>query len=361
MTETKTRNISIDILKIVSMVMVIILHTKTHGLNGINFEPTQAMYWIVWALHYFSLVAVNCFVLISGYFASSSHSPCSAKKLFKLWLQVEICSVGIYLIMCAIPDSGIEFGFGQLLFQALTIMSNQYWFFTCYFVLMVIAPFLNRFINTMEQKDFKKCILIILALFVLIPSLNIYGDSFGTSNGYSTAWFIVLYLVAAYIRRYPLPKKPYGILYVVVSIASILAYALLDTFSNYLPLFSQARDILLNYNCITIFTASICLFLFFLNHPIKTKKVSEKLVTQISSVSFTVYLIHDHSLLRSCLWNNLVRLNETTARIPDYLLRLLITVIVIFVFGIILGKILSIIINAGEKLLYKIRNDKNLI
>lgn len=361
MTETKTRNISIDILKIISMIMVIVLHTKTHGLNSVNFESTQAMHWIVWAFHVFSLVAVNCFVLISGYFSSTSTTPISSKKLFKLWLQVEICSVGIYLIMCAVPDSSIEFGFGQLLFQALPIMSNQYWFFTCYFVLMVIAPFLNRFINTLEQKDFKKCILIILALFVLIPSLNIYGDSFDTSNGYSTVWFIVLYLVAAYIRRYPLPKKPYGILYVVVSIASILAYALLDTLSNYLPLFSQARDVLLNYNCITIFTASICLFLFFLNHPIKTEKAAGKLVTQISAVSFTVYLIHEHNSFRTYLWKNIVKLTETTGNIPNYLLRLLITVVVIFISGIVLGKILSIIINAGEKLLYKIRNDKKLI
>ena len=361
MTETKSRNISFDILKIISMVMVIMLHTKTYGLQGICIEPTQAMYWIVWIPFYFSLVAVNCFVLISGYFMSTMDTFFSPKKLVKLWLVVEFCSIGIYLIMCIVPDSNIYFGYGQLLAHALPIMSNQYWFFTCYFVLMVIAPFLNRFINTMDQKAFKKCLLIILILFVIVPSINIFGDSFDTSKGYSAVWFIVLYLVAAYLRRYPLPKKPYGVFYVAISILSVLAHTILDMLSDYLPLFGQARDILIRYNCITVFIASISLFLFFLNRPINPKKHTEKLITQIAATSFTVYLIHEHSALRAYLWDNIVRLSKTTSNIPDYLLRLIIVITVVFVSGIIFGKIFSMIIDVGERLLYKIKKEKQKI
>jgi surface polysaccharide O-acyltransferase-like enzyme len=355
MTETKTRNISIDVLKILSMVMVIILHTKTYGLKDIGFEPNQAMYWIVLTFHYFSLVAVNCFVLITGYFMSARDRLFDPKKLVKLWLLVEICSVGLYLVMCIVPDSNINFGLGDFLVHALPIMSNRYWFFTCYLVLMIVAPFLNRFINTMEQKDFKRFLLIILVLFVLIPSINIFGDSFDTSNGYSAVWFIVLYLVAAYLRRYSLPKKPYGVFYVAMSILSVLAHTILDMLSDYLPLFGQARDILIRYNSITVFISSVFLFLFFLNHPIKPKNHTEKLVTQIAATSFTVYLIHEHPALRTYLWDNIARLNETSESIPDYLLRLIIVIAVVFVCGIILGKILSTTIDAGEKLLYKIK------
>lgn len=355
MAETKSRNISVDILKILSMAMVIILHTKTYGLMGVSLKPTDGVYWVVWTLQFLSIVAVNCFVLISGYFTSASTSPLSPKKLFKLWLQVEIFSVGIYLIMCAIPNSGVEFGFGQLLVQVFPIMSNQYWFFTCYFVLMIISPFLNRFINTMEQKEFKKCILILLTLFVLVPSFNVFGDSFDTSKGYSVAWFMVLYLVAAYLRRYPLPKKPYGVFYIAISVISVLANAVLDRLSDNLSLFGQARDILIRYNCITVFVASVCLFLFFLHHPIKKENAVGKLVTGTAAVSFTVYLIHEHPAIRMLLWGDIIKLYETTNSIPAYLLRSLIAVIGIFVVGTVLGKILSVFINTGEKLLYKIK------
>lgn len=358
MKETKSRNISIDILKILSMLMVIVLHTKTYGLMGVSLKPTEGIYWVVWILHFLSIVAVNCFVLISGYFTNTSTSPFSLKKLLKLWLQVEFFSVGTYLIMCTIPNSGVEFGFGQLLFQSFPIMSNQYWFFTCYFVLMIVAPFLNRFINTMEQKEFKRCILILLALFVLIPSFNIFGDSFDTSKGYSITWFIVLYLVAAYLRRYPLPKKSYGVFYIAISLFSILAHTLLDRLNDYLPLFGQARDILIRYNSATVFVASVCLFLFFLQHPISTKKFIQKIITGISSISLSIYLIHEHPAIRDYLWNNIVRLYETTNSIPHYLLRLSLSVICIFVSGAIFGKILSIIISAGEKVILKIRKKK---
>lgn len=350
---TKQRNISIDILKILSMVMVIILHTKTYGLKGVVFEPTDGLYWIVWTLQFFSIVAVNCFVLISGYFTSTS-TP-TPKKLFKLWLQVEIFSVGIYLILCAVPNTGVEFGFGQLFSYIMPVMSNQYWFFTCYFVLMIIAPFLNRFINIMEQREFKKCILVLLALFVLIPSFNIYGNNFGTSNGYSVFWFMILYLVAAYLRRYPLQKKPYGVFYIAISVISVFAYTVLNKLNNYLSLFGQARDILSRYSCITVFTASVCLFLFFLNHPIKTEKAWGKLVTKTAAVSFTVYLIHEHPVIRALLWDNTIKLFETTNSIPAYLSRLFIAVIGIFVAGAVLGKVLCSLINISEKLLYKVK------
>lgn len=359
MTLTKERNVSIDILKILSMAMVIILHTKTYGLMGVNFEPTDGLYWIIWTMHFLSLVAVNCFVLISGYFTSVSESAFSLKKPLKLWLQVEICSVGIYLILCAVPNNGIDFGFGQFLVQLLPIMSNQYWFFTCFFVLMIISPFLNRFINTMEQKELKRCILIILSLFVLVPSLNIFDDSFDTSNGYSLAWFVVLYLVAAYLRRYPLPKKPYGIFYLAVTVFSVLSYTLLDKLNDFLPLFGQVKTILVRYNSATVFVSSVCLFLFFLQHPIKPKRFIGKFISGISAVSFTVYLIHEHPAIRDVLWGDTIKLYETTNNIPSFLLRVFLSVIVIFVVGALLGKIFSAIINTGEKLIYKIKQSVN--
>lgn len=340
------------------MLMVIVLHTKTYGLMGVSLNPTEGIYWVVWILYFLSIVAVNCFVLISGYFTSTSTSPFSLKKLLKLWLQVEFFSVGTYLIMCTIPNSGVEFGFGQFLVQLFPILSNQYWFFTCYLVLIILAPFLNKFINTMEQKEFKRCILILLALFVLIPSFNIFGDSFDTSKGYSITWFIVLYLVAAYLRRYPLPKKPYGVFYIVISLLSLLNHTLLDKLNDYLLLFGQARDILIRYNSLSVFAASVCLFLFFIQHPLKTEKASGKIISRISAASFSVYLLHEHPVIRNILWQNIVRLEDTTSHLGLYFSRLAISVAVIFVVGVIAGLLLTTIISAGEKIITKIAKNK---
>ncbi len=353
MTELKERNLSLDILKILSMVMVIVLHTKTYGLKGVSFEISNELYWIVNALHIFSLIAVNCFVLISGYFLNTT-TP-QPKKLLKLWIQVEIFSVGIYLILVAVPNNGFNFAFGDFLVQLFPIMSNQYWFFTCYFVLMIIAPYLNKFINTMEQKEFKKCLLVLIGLFVVIPSVNVFDDNFDTSKGYSAIWFVILYLVSAYLRRYPLPKKPYGIFYICISVFSVLSYALLDYLSPYLSLFRQARDIIYRYNNLVIFLAAVSLFLFFINHPIKTEKLWGKQITKISTVSFSVYLFHEHPVIRPVLWDKTIKLFETVNSVPMYLLRLSISIVCIFVVGAVSGWLISLLINSSEKIFNKIK------
>lgn len=47
-------------------------------------------------LHSFSIVAVNCFVLITGYFLCTAEF--NYKKILNLWIQVEVYSIGIYLM-----------------------------------------------------------------------------------------------------------------------------------------------------------------------------------------------------------------------------------------------------------------------
>lgn len=333
------------------MLMVIILHTKTHGLKGVVPEFTDGMYWILNFLHMFSIVAVNCFVLISGYFLSASRF--SAKRLVKLWFQTEVFSVGIFMLLCFLPSADTTFGFGKLLSYVLPVMSNSYWFFTCYFVLIILSPFLNRFINSAEQKEFKKLLLVLLGVFVGVSSLDIWNDFFGTARGYSSVWFVILYLVAAYIRRFGLPKKPYGIFYVLISVLSVFIYAGLDFLSPRLELFSLARGVLLRYNSITVFASSVCLFMFFINHPLNCKTIGTKIITGLSASSFGVYLFHDHTEMRSFLWNNVVKLYEKIDNPPKYFLSIAVCLISFFIIGTILSRLITFFINSAEKLLTK--------
>ena len=352
---TKTlseRNLSLDVLKILSMVMVIILHTKTYGLQGVSLENSTGIYWLTQSLHIFSLVAVNCFVLISGYFTSTS--KIRPIKLIKLWTLVTTFSLGIYLLLCAIPSNSFELSFGEILVSIFPVMANRYWFFTCYIVMMVLSPFINKFIDSLDKATYQKLLAVLLVLFVGINSLNFWGDSLGTGKGYSVLWFIVLYLVAAHIRRYGLPKLPYGILHVAISIFSTLTFTLLKLGGKYFEICEQASEILLRYNSATVFWASVCLFLFFLNHPIKPTKISQRLICDVSGASFGVYLLHEHPLLRDILWNNIVRLQGTTNSVGSYLVRMLISIVVIFVAGVISGWLVMSIINLLEKLIRKI-------
>lgn len=65
---TDERNNAIDILKILSMVMVVLLHLRQYGIYKAEVELHTPIYWMALLVRSFSVVAVNCFVLISGYF-----------------------------------------------------------------------------------------------------------------------------------------------------------------------------------------------------------------------------------------------------------------------------------------------------
>ena len=65
----KERNKGIDILRILSMYMVVILHILSRG-SGLltNLTPPGSVAWnLAWFLEIACYCAVNCFILITGY------------------------------------------------------------------------------------------------------------------------------------------------------------------------------------------------------------------------------------------------------------------------------------------------------
>ena len=99
--KTGIRNIYMDILKIISMFMVVLLHATNFGIQNIKIEIGSINYFIVWIIRIFSMVAVNCFVLISGYFLcqKKENKENILKKIIRLWVQTEMYSIGLYLIL----------------------------------------------------------------------------------------------------------------------------------------------------------------------------------------------------------------------------------------------------------------------
>ena len=154
MKERKRRNIAFDILRIIAMLMVTMLHITGHGLGGVEIEAFSGTYWIVLIFNTFSLVAVNCFVLISGYFLSQKNI--SLKKMVALWFQVWTYSVAIYLVLCAMPGVDVNFSIPALVECLCPLLSNQYWFFTCYFLLHLVSPVLNRLMDAWDQQEHQK-------------------------------------------------------------------------------------------------------------------------------------------------------------------------------------------------------------
>lgn len=209
--KTGIRNIYMDILKIISMFMVVLLHATNFGIQNIKIEIGSINYFIVWIIRIFSMVAVNCFVLISGYFLcqKKENKENILKKIIRLWVQTEMYSIGLYLLLCFIPQNGVRFSIKTCIKQSFPILTYEYWFIVMYILLLLISPLLNIIINNIKQEEYKTLIKLALFVFSIIPSINVFGDEFGTNSGYSLIWFVVLYFIGAYLKIYGLKKRKY--------------------------------------------------------------------------------------------------------------------------------------------------------
>ena len=302
-----SRNISVDLLKICSMLMVVALHVTSHGVKNAQIIPFEAPYWFVTIVNSFSLVAVNCFVLISGYFLSGGKVKYG--RIIPLWVQVCTYSVGVYLLLCLLPGMGVTFSIRGLLEYFMPLMTNQYWFFKYYVLIVLLAPFLNDYIASIDKARYEKMLLMCMILFSIIPSVNVFGDTFGAASGYSLIWFAVLYLIAGYLRKYPVSKGPWLRIYMCCSVVTILIRLCGSVPCVPLTWFVNLQA---NYNSPLVVAASISLFLAALHGKASYGTFADAVIWKSSSLSFAVYLLHDHGAVSSLLWNNWVCLEKYT-------------------------------------------------
>ena len=89
------RNIGIDLLKIVSMLMIVTLHMLGHGGVLDDMPPMSRCYQVAWLIEIACYGAVNCYALASGFLTAR----CNIRKLMELWLQVMFYSLMITIVM----------------------------------------------------------------------------------------------------------------------------------------------------------------------------------------------------------------------------------------------------------------------
>ena len=142
------RDNGLDFLRIICMLLVTFSHVFTHGgLINDRLLPGMANWFLGNLLYPFTLVAVNCFVLLSGYFQCTSRFK--LKRVVSTWVQVVVYSVGMY-IAAKLLFGG--FSVSTLLKSALPVVTDQYWFITAYLLMYMVSPFLNCMIRAMGKR-----------------------------------------------------------------------------------------------------------------------------------------------------------------------------------------------------------------
>lgn len=298
------RNVGLDFLRIVSMLMIVMLHYLGKG-GALSTVYGTSNNYISWIIEAFCIVAVNCYVYITGYFLVNSKFK--IKKILKLWGQVLFYSISIYLIL--LFTNAIDFNIKDMILSFMPIITKQYWFITVYILLYILSPFLNIMINNLSKKQFKNLIVILLFVFCICTTFLDLNYILDSTTGYGIIWFVCLYFIGAYVRLYynkENKNNTYNLLiYLGITIITILSRLIITYIFDRFNFSIVDKLRFYQYNSITTFISSLFLFLYFKNLNIKDN-VLKDCILKVAPFTLGVYLIHDHTQMRSVMYSNIL-------------------------------------------------------
>ena len=322
------RQSNFELLRIIAMILIVMHHWAVD--SGFNITGNITLNRCI--IQFFSIggkVGVNVFVLITGYFMVNSRFK--LKKLINIIIQTFTYSI-IFLIL-NIKSASLM----QIIISVLPVTLSQYWFITTYIFLYMLSPFINKLLQNLDKKEHEKLLIMLLVVQCVLHTLVYAHSQFS-----NIAWFIVLYILGAYISKYCNKenismKKDFTIAiisYLVIFASTIILEMLSAKFTF---LVDKTRYFAQMYSIFTVIT-SVFLFCGF-----SKIKFQNTIVNSIAGTTFGIYIIHENTFMRNIIWLDIVQGAKYTNS-PYLIINAIVGVISVFVVCAIIEKIRQITI-----------------
>ena len=169
-------------------------------------------------------------------------------------------------------------------------------FMGCFIVFYLLIPFLNIVYKNISKREHISLLAILTFVYVLMPMQTKYN----TSMNY-VSWFIFIYFIASYVRKYGVWRENNSILWGMITICSILLAIISVVVVVYITNGSHAYYFVGEVNRPLALLVGVVSFIFFKSLQIKNSKI----INIIGSCTFGVFLIHTR--LSSFLWRDIFK------------------------------------------------------
>mgnify|MGYP002479794872 CR=1 FL=1 len=279
------------------MFLIIVGHYIYWGMKNLSsygsYDITQlsggGTYFTMEPLWIISCIGVNCFVMITGYFICDK-PRFRWKGILRTWTET-----AFYILLIGGLTRLYRPDIVSLKDIAIYLFNNGYWFVTCYIGLLAVAPLLSLIVTRLNKRDY---LLVLLVLFIM-NFQYLYGRTF--AGDHSLGWFTFLFMVAGYIRRFPLPNfwmkhkgftvlLIWGALFILASCYNLIKWKMMHA---KFELVSSANDGMM-------FFLSVAVFVFFAYTKMEGK--CAKMIAKIAPYMFGIYLIHMNPFCFKQMW-----------------------------------------------------------
>lgn len=282
--------------------LIIIAHhyVVNSGITSLyDFSNITANMVFLQCLGFGGKMAINIFVLISGYFMCTQ--AVTWKRVLKLVLLVYFYRFIIFSIFIYFGYESISLrSVFNLLFSIPYSIGRE--FVGSFIAFYLLVPFLNKWLQSLTRKDHLNLMILMVILFSFV-----YTFLFATDSCRYVLWFIVLYFIASYIRLYPNRITESrnialwcSVFFLLLTWCSIVVVDFLGSkigFTNFYFLCIDCPKVL-------ALALSLSLFLFFKNIHIN----QSKLINTFAASTFGVLLIHANSAaMRTWLWQDFLK------------------------------------------------------
>ena len=270
----RQRNSSVELFRILATFLVLIVHFNGWLLGGMPEQFTTSggteFRIIQMIIESISVVCVNCFIIISGYFGLQLNM----KSLWKVFTIVFSVYFPCWIITSIIQQTTSIEEFLDGIF----VFSREGYFVQCYLMVLFLSPILNAFVEKFE----KRALIYVLCFWgIEVWFEHIRGNvSLGFNHGYSVIHFCLIYLLARMVNLYRLeilkfisPIKAIGI-FIICSIIIC---------TEYIIGWERTWD----YSNPVVVIESFVLFI-----PFAHFQFNNQTINSIASGTFTVYLLH---------------------------------------------------------------------
>lgn len=319
----KKREANFELLRIISMMMIVMLHLlgNDHGNVLSKTQEFSAAWVIAWGLEALCTVAVNCYVLLSGYFLVGSMESVdidgNGKPTKFRWRKVLDICITVWFYTIIFFAVGYAFGWvnisrSSLLHLITPITGRTYWFVSVYLGLYILSPYLNKLIKSLTYAALKRLIVVSVALFSLLPTILPVYDTFQSGGGIGLTWFIVLYLIAGYVRLYGIGgfwqrlegwrAGKWILAYLAVTLLILASKVVISVVTLKLLGHTTGTSILYQYYTPTCMISALCLFMAFKEMKLPGDSKFGKTILTMSPLMFGVYIIHENPSIKGRMW-----------------------------------------------------------
>lgn len=304
------RQIHFDLLRILSMFMVILIHVVA---DAIHLYQVGSFTWFVGNV-YDSLArfCVPVFVMISGAFMLDPEYKCTIKKLYSVKILRMVTALvfwglvyGIYFVVKE-PDRPLLTLAYQFIYTLFTGYHHM-WFVFMIIGLYIITPILRKIVEDKKiTQYFLLCSFAFSAVFMFAVDisdrlmginavLNFVSELLAYVKKNIHIDFLLgyafYYVLGYYLKKYSISRKIEKIIY----IAGILSFVFIMVGTYALSVYKGKNvEILYEYLYFPVCFEAVAVFMFFKEHISKIvfKEKTIKTVSFLSKYSFGVYLSH---------------------------------------------------------------------